>query len=143
MWEQARTRLAQIDDPAGSIDDLVASVAAAAEEVATAASALRALRVGAADVLAARVTDELAGLAMGGAALQVSVSPDSCDDDAADPEGWRLRCPRRCAAHRWWTVGVATSAGMAPTSSSSRWSRIRMPWHCPSRNRPRAASCRA
>ena len=86
-WEQARTRLAQIDDPAGSIDDLVASVAAAAEEVATAASALRALRVGAADVLAARVTDELAGLAMGGAALQVSVSPDSCDDDAADPEG--------------------------------------------------------
>ncbi|GAB08359.1 DNA repair protein RecN [Gordonia araii NBRC 100433] len=86
-WEEARARLAEIDDPAESIDDLADAVAAAAAEVAEAASSLRALRVAAAGKLAQRVTEELGGLAMGGAALLVTVAPDASDDDADHPEG--------------------------------------------------------
>ncbi|QKT07162.1 DNA repair protein RecN [Gordonia sp. X0973] len=75
-WEQARTRLAEIDDPSESLEELTESVAAAAEEVGVAAAALRALRVDAAAKLADRVTEELGGLAMGDAALRVTVTPD-------------------------------------------------------------------
>ncbi|GAA3044394.1 DNA repair protein RecN [Gordonia defluvii] len=80
-WVQARARLAEIDDPVESIEELVETVAAVAAEVAAAASALRVLRMAAAKELGERVTEELGGLAMGDAALQVTVVPDVCADD--------------------------------------------------------------
>jgi len=86
-WEQARERLAEIDHPAESIDELAASVDAAADEVAARAGALRDLRVQAAEKLAARVTEELGGLAMGDAALRVTVVPDVCDDETERGDG--------------------------------------------------------
>ncbi|MFT3899894.1 MAG: DNA repair protein RecN [Gordonia sp. (in: high G+C Gram-positive bacteria)] len=81
-WERARARLAEIDDPAESIDELAASVDAAAAEVSRAAKAVRELRAAAAEKLALRVTEELDGLAMGGAALRVTVSPDRAEEAA-------------------------------------------------------------
>ncbi len=86
-WAQACERLVEIDDPAESIDELAEQVEIAAERVAVAAAQVRALRVEAAEHLASRVTEELAGLAMGGAALLVTVSPDLSDERADGSEG--------------------------------------------------------
>ena len=71
--DQAAARLAQIEDPAGSIDELAAAAAAKAVTVAGHAATLHTRRAKAAGSLAKKVSAELAGLAMGGSELSVSV----------------------------------------------------------------------
>ncbi|WP_137724102.1 DNA repair protein RecN [Prescottella subtropica] len=73
--DTARDRLARLDTSSEALSALVAAVDRAAAETAAAASKLSAARVRAAKKLAKAVSDELAGLAMGRAALEVSVRP--------------------------------------------------------------------
>ncbi|NMO05282.1 DNA repair protein RecN [Gordonia sp. TBRC 11910] len=80
-YTTAQARLAEIDNPAESIDELEASVAAARDDVAAAASKLHDQRVTAAKSLAKQVSAELLGLAMGGAALVVDVRYDAVGSD--------------------------------------------------------------
>lgn len=79
--ETAERRLSEIDDPQGSIDELEVAAASARTDVESAASTLRTIRRKAALSMSSKVSAELAGLAMGDAALSVSVIPD-----AAAPE---------------------------------------------------------
>lgn len=72
--EQARARLLEVDVSGDTLDALAQRRDCLAQEVATAAVALRAARRTAATVLAAAVSTELAGLAMGQAQLEVAVS---------------------------------------------------------------------
>ncbi|CAM3102161.1 DNA repair protein RecN [Prescottella defluvii] len=71
--ETARERLARIDTSSGALADLAVRVEATAKLTADAAAKLTAARTKAATKLAKAVSDELAGLAMGRAALEVSV----------------------------------------------------------------------
>lgn len=73
----AESRLAEIDDPQGSIDELEAAAASARADVESAASTLRSVRRKAAKTMSVKVSDELAGLAMGDAALSVNVTDDT------------------------------------------------------------------
>ncbi|MFW0790865.1 DNA repair protein RecN [Gordonia sp. CPCC 205333] len=75
-YATATARLAEIDNPAESIDELAAAVEAARDDVAVAAAKLHDQRVTAAKSLAKKVSAELLGLAMGGAALVVDVRYD-------------------------------------------------------------------
>lgn len=79
--DEARRRLAEIEDPAQSIEELEAAAAAARAEVATAAEKLHGRRSRAAKRLGTRVSEELAGLAMGGAELAVTVGLLPAEDD--------------------------------------------------------------
>lgn len=86
---QATERLAQIENPAESIEELQAAVDSARRDVAAAAQRLHGYRVKAAKSLAREVSEELKGLAMGGAALVVdvrydAVGPGEADRDSAD-----------------------------------------------------------
>lgn len=73
--DQARTRLASLDVSDEAVAALAAQVEQAAGEVAAAAQALTAARVGAARQLAHAAGVELGGLAMGRASLEVVVRP--------------------------------------------------------------------
>lgn len=75
-YASAQARLAEIDNPAESIDELAAAVGVARDAVATAAAKVHDQRVTAAKALAKQVSAELLGLAMGGAALVVDVRYD-------------------------------------------------------------------
>ncbi len=90
--DEARARLAEIEDPAGSIEELEAALADAAHEVAKAAGKLTAIRLKAADSMGKKVSRELAGLAMGEAAVAVAVTGDraSADDRLAVDCGGEL-----------------------------------------------------
>lgn len=79
--DEARRRLAEIEDPAQSIEELEAAAAAARAEVATAAEKLHGRRSRAAKRLGTRVSEELAGLAMRGAELAVTVGLLPAEDD--------------------------------------------------------------
>lgn len=79
--ETARARLAQIDDPSASLDELAAKVDQARDETAAAAAAVTAVRVKAAASLSKTVTKELSGLAMGDSKLSVTVKPDAAASD--------------------------------------------------------------
>ncbi|QBJ94695.1 DNA repair protein RecN [Rhodococcus sp. ABRD24] len=82
--DNARDRLAKIDVSADALADLAARVDVTAGATAEAAVKLTAARVKAASKLAKSVSEELAGLAMGRAALEVSVRPrDAGPHDAA------------------------------------------------------------
>jgi DNA repair protein RecN (Recombination protein N) len=78
--EQAQRRLTEIDDPQSRIDELEASSRSIRDEVAALATKLHAQRSKAAKSLAAKVSVELAGLAMGGSELAVVVSLRPADD---------------------------------------------------------------
>ncbi|WP_448221219.1 DNA repair protein RecN [Gordonia iterans] len=79
--DQARTRLAQIDDPESSIEELEARAETERSAVAELAAKLHRLRAGAAGTLSKKVSAELAGLAMGGSELAVTVELIGADDD--------------------------------------------------------------
>jgi DNA repair protein RecN (Recombination protein N) len=80
-WAQhARARLVEVDVSGDTLDALAQRRDALAENAAAAAGALRAARQAAATVLAAAVSTELSGLAMGQAQLEVAVT----DRPAAD-----------------------------------------------------------
>ncbi|MCZ4550999.1 DNA repair protein RecN [Gordonia rubripertincta] len=78
--DSARSRLAEIGDSSESLDELAVRVGAARDDVAVAAVKLTKVRVKAAKSLAAKVSSELTGLAMGDAQLEVSVVPDESSD---------------------------------------------------------------
>ena len=73
---EAESRLSQIDDPAGSIEQLEAAADAARAEVEAAAAKIHSARTTAAKSMATKVSAELSGLAMGDATLAVDVSVD-------------------------------------------------------------------
>ena len=77
----AEARLAQIDDPQGSIEQLESAAAAARREVEVAATKIHNARVSAAKTMAGKVSGELSGLAMGDASLAVAVSLDPAQAD--------------------------------------------------------------
>ncbi|GAA2393778.1 DNA repair protein RecN [Gordonia cholesterolivorans] len=79
--DDARERLSEIEDPEGAIEQLEARAAAARDKVAELAGKLHTVRTKSAKSLASKVSAELAGLAMGGSALAVSVSLLPADDD--------------------------------------------------------------
>ncbi|MEE4024682.1 DNA repair protein RecN [Gordonia sp. PKS22-38] len=79
--DTARARLAEIDDPQQSIEELEAAAAAARDKVTEAASKLRRRRRTAAKSMATKVSSELGGLAMGDAALSVDVGIEAAADD--------------------------------------------------------------
>ncbi|MGV9712114.1 DNA repair protein RecN [Gordonia sp. NPDC003424] len=88
----AETRLAEIDDPEGSIAELESAAVAAQQKVTDAAATLHRRRRSAAKSMATKVSAELAGLAMGDAALAVDVAVDPAGDDdrlAIDLDGVR------------------------------------------------------
>ncbi|QTI67414.1 DNA repair protein RecN [Gordonia polyisoprenivorans] len=78
---QAQTRLEQIEDPQGSVEELERRATAAAEIVADAAATLHRIRAKAATTMAGKVSKELAGLAMGDSTLSVEVGLESADAD--------------------------------------------------------------
>lgn len=78
--DEARARLSQLEDPAGSIEELAARADTQRARVAELATALHALRVKSAGRLAKKVSAELAGLAMGGSELAVSVELETAGD---------------------------------------------------------------
>lgn len=81
-WQaDAERRLAQIDDPQASIDDLERAADEARTAVADTAAALHAVRVKAAKSMGKKVSRELSGLAMGDAELSVGVSLEEAGDD--------------------------------------------------------------
>lgn len=89
QWrEKAEAALAQLDDSTEALEQLRADVAKLEQQVAAAAKKLTAARTKAAKKLSTAVTSELAGLAMGHAALSVDVSalgkfgPDGQDNVA-------------------------------------------------------------
>ncbi|MDL9937190.1 DNA repair protein RecN [Gordonia sp. ABSL1-1] len=74
-WRRtAESRLAEIEDPRSSIEELEVAVDEARDKVASAATKLHTLRSKAASAMATKVSDELRGLAMGDAALDVAVA---------------------------------------------------------------------
>ncbi|WP_440714113.1 DNA repair protein RecN [Gordonia sp. FQ] len=79
--DEARARLARIEDPEGSIEELEAKAGREREKVAELAGRLHKLRAGAAGKLGGKVSAELAGLAMGGSELAVAVDLLPGEDD--------------------------------------------------------------
>ncbi|MED5801963.1 DNA repair protein RecN [Gordonia sp. Z-3] len=79
--DSAATRLAEIDDPQHSITELESAAAAARDKVTEAAAKLGRRRRTAAKSMAAKVSAELGGLAMGDAALAVEVAPEPAADN--------------------------------------------------------------
>lgn len=79
--EEARSRLAQIDDPEGSVEELADRADHEREKVAELAGRLHKVRATAAGKLGTRVSAELAGLAMGGSELSVGVELAPADDE--------------------------------------------------------------
>lgn len=73
--EQARKRLAELDPDEGKLAELEAEQARLADEVAALAKRLSAARTAAAGVFSAGVSQELAGLAMPHARVEVAVTP--------------------------------------------------------------------
>ncbi|MFM9377888.1 DNA repair protein RecN [Gordonia sp. VNK21] len=81
-WHRrAQQRLAQIEDPGASIEQLEQTAAEQRETVAQLAADLHKRRSTAAAKLAGKVSAELAGLAMGGSELAVSVHLTAPDDE--------------------------------------------------------------
>ncbi|RVW04281.1 DNA repair protein RecN [Rhodococcus xishaensis] len=83
--DTARERLARIDTSSDALAALATRVDEAAELAAEAAAALSAARAKAAGKLAKAVSAELSGLAMGRAALEVSVRPREVSPDDSAP----------------------------------------------------------
>lgn len=91
--DEARTRLAQLEDPEGSIEELEARSEREREKVAELAAKLHKLRASAAGKLGTKVSAELAGLAMGGSELAVIVelAPVEQDRLAVTVDGHRAQ----------------------------------------------------
>nr|WP_221247470.1 DNA repair protein RecN [Gordonia humi] len=87
--EEAQQRLTEISDPQARIDELESEAADVRDEVAALAATLHRQRAKAAKSLGTRVSAELAGLAMGGSALAVTVGLKPADDPrlAVDVDG--------------------------------------------------------
>ena len=90
--DDARARLAEIEDPAGSVEELEAALAGATDTLAQAAGKLTAIRLKAADSMGKKVSRELAGLAMGESIITVAVTgdPASAEDRLAIDCGGRM-----------------------------------------------------
>src|SRR5699024_3695185 len=90
--DEAEQRLARIDVSSDALDALRTKVAELTERLAQTGAGLTGVRIAAAASLAEEVTAELAGLAMGRARLEVTVSPLSAEpesDGAVQTEaGW-------------------------------------------------------
>ncbi|GAC55999.1 DNA repair protein RecN [Gordonia hirsuta DSM 44140 = NBRC 16056] len=78
---EARSRLARIEDPEGSVEELEVRAQSEGEKVAGLAAKLHKVRVTAAKQLGSKVSAELAGLAMGGSELAVTVELSPAEDD--------------------------------------------------------------
>lgn len=84
--DDARARLAQLEDPEGSLEELEARADRERDRVAELATVIHRARVAAAGELGQKVSVELAGLAMGGSALAVTVDLAEVDASSGKPD---------------------------------------------------------
>lgn len=120
--DDARRRLAAIDDSSVSIESLEADARAAADDLRTAAAALTAARTKAAATLGTKVTAELKGLAMSGATLAVTVSPDESgenDTRALDVGGKRCHAGSSGVDRVEFTLAAHSAAPAMPIARSA------------------------
>ncbi|MFC0316567.1 DNA repair protein RecN [Gordonia phosphorivorans] len=89
--DEARRRLAELEDPESSVEELAARAETERAKVAELAGKLHKVRATAAGKLGTKVSAELAGLAMGGSELAVSVVLSAADDErlAIEVDGHR------------------------------------------------------
>lgn len=112
--EDARTRLAQLDVSEEALAGLQQRVDELHDKVVTAAAALTKVRAKASKSLAKAVTEELAGLAMGGAGFSIAVLPLEARPDDSAP----LTLPDGTAVHAGHDGVDAVEFGFTPHSGS-------------------------
>jgi DNA repair protein RecN (Recombination protein N) len=112
--EDARTRLAQLDVSEEALAGLQQRVDELHDKVVTAAAALTKVRAKASKSLAKAVTEELAGLAMGGAGFSIAVLPLEARPDDSAP----LILPDGTAVHAGHDGVDAVEFGFTPHSGS-------------------------
>ncbi|GAA1906322.1 DNA repair protein RecN [Williamsia serinedens] len=120
--DDARRRLAAIDDSSVSIESLEADARDAADDLRTAATALTAARTKAAATLGTKVTAELKGLAMSGATLAVTVTPDEAgenDTRALDVGGKRCHAGSSGVDRVEFTLAAHSAAPAMPIARSA------------------------
>lgn len=120
--DDARRRLAVIDDSSVSIESLEADARTAADELRQAATALTAARTKSASTLGTKVTTELKGLAMSGATLAVTVSPDEAgenDTRALDVGGRRCHAGSSGVDRVEFTLAAHSAAPAQPIARSA------------------------
>ncbi|MBE7161716.1 MAG: DNA repair protein RecN [Williamsia herbipolensis] len=120
--DDARRRLAAIDDSSVSIESLEADARVAADDLRTAATALTAARTKAAATLGTKVTAELKGLAMSGATLAVTVAPDEAgenDTRALDVGGKRCHAGSSGVDRVEFTLAAHSAAPAMPIARSA------------------------
>lgn len=110
----ARARLAQLDVSEEALAGLAQRVDELHDKVAAAAAALTKVRAKAAKSLAKAVTEELAGLAMGGAGFSIAVLPLEARTEDSAP----LTLPDGTAVHAGHDGVDAVEFGFAPHSGS-------------------------
>ncbi len=128
--EEAQARLAGLDTSEEALAGLAARRDALAGRLAERAEAITAARQASAAELAKAVTDELAGLAMAAAAVDVSVVPQG---GRAPATRWRCGSAAADACTRARTVWTMWSCGCG---------RIRVRRRCRCTRAPPAVSCR-
>ena len=120
--DDARRRLAVIDDSSVSVESLEADARTAADELRQAATALTAARTKSASTLGTKVTTELKGLAMSGATLAVTVSPDEAGEDdsrALDVGGRRCHAGSSGVDRVEFTLAAHSAAPAQPIARSA------------------------
>ncbi|WP_299571904.1 DNA repair protein RecN [uncultured Williamsia sp.] len=120
--DDARTRLAAIDDSSVSIESLEADARTAADDLRQAAAALTAARTKSASTLGTKVTTELKGLAMSGATLAVTVSPDEAGENdarALDVAGRRCHAGSSGVDRVEFTLAAHSAAPAMPIARSA------------------------
>ena len=120
--DDARRRLAAIDDSSVSIESLEADARAAADDLRSAATTLTAARTKSASTLGTKVTTELKGLAMSGATLAVTVSPDEAgenDNRALDVGGQRCHAGSSGVDRVEFTLAAHSAAPAQPIARSA------------------------
>ncbi|MGZ8179419.1 DNA repair protein RecN [Williamsia sp. SKLECPSW1] len=120
--DDARRRLAAIDDSSVSVESLEADAATAADALRDAATALTAARTKAASTLGSKVSAELKGLAMSGATLAVAVGPDEAaenDSRALDVGGRRCHAGSSGVDRVEFTLAAHAAAPPMPIARSA------------------------
>ncbi|NKU11522.1 hypothetical protein GS872_25625 [Rhodococcus hoagii] len=125
--ESARDRLARIDVSADALAELSERVEKTAAATRESAVKLTAARTKAAVKLAKAVSNELAGLAMGRAALEVSVRARRRTGGFRPAAGRRPELHAECPASTRWSSGSRRTAGR----SRYRSARARPAASCP------------
>ncbi|GAA2071497.1 DNA repair protein RecN [Williamsia deligens] len=120
--DEARARLAAIDDSSVSMEALETDARAATDVLRAAAETLTAARTKAAGTLGTKVSAELKGLAMAGATLAVTVSPDEAgenDTRALDVGGRRCHAGSSGVDRVEFTLAAHSAAPAMPIARSA------------------------